>query len=233
MKTVAIIAAGGSGRRMGVGKPKQYLLLGGIPILVHTLKIFQESQAVDAIFLIVPAGDTEDARREFVLSYGLSKVNRILAGGPKRQDSVRNGLSALTADCGLVVIHDGVRPFISGALIAAVVEGAKRDGAVAVGVPVKDTVKQVDPAGSVMKTLDRDSLWLTQTPQAFRRDIIEEAYDKARHNGFYGHDDAILVEQIGVRVRMIPGSYDNIKITTQEDLAIAEVLLKRCRRGGD
>jgi 2-C-methyl-D-erythritol 4-phosphate cytidylyltransferase len=232
MKTVAIITAGGAGRRMGVGKPKQYLRIGGIPILVHTLKIFHDSKDVDAIFLVVPETDIEEARRQFVLSYGLLKVNRILSGGPKRQDSVRNGLLALNDDCEIVVIHDGVRPFISGELIGAAVEGAKRDGAVAVGVPVKDTVKQVDTSGSVVETLDRDSLWLTQTPQAFRRDIIEQAHETAFRNGYYGYDDAGLVEKIGVRVRMIPGSYGNIKITTREDLAIAEVLLKRGRTGG-
>jgi 2-C-methyl-D-erythritol 4-phosphate cytidylyltransferase len=232
MKTVAIIAAGGSGRRMGGGKPKQYLLLEGVPILVHTLRIFQESQAVDAIFLVVPERDIEQTRLQVVLSYDLPKMDRILAGGPKRQDSVRNGLAALNDDCGIVVIHDGVRPFISGELIGAAVEGAKRDGAVAVGVPVKDTVKKVDTSGSVVETLDRDSLWLIQTPQAFRREVIVQAHEQAHRNGYYGYDDAILVEKMGFPVRMIPGSYDNIKITTREDLAVAEVLLKRGRAGG-
>lgn len=217
---------------MGGGKRKQYLRLDGIPILVHTLRIFQESQAVDAIYLVVPESDIEQTRRQVVQSYGLPKVHRILAGGAQRQDSVRNGLIALNEDCGIVVIHDGVRPFVSRELLGAAVEGAKQNGAVTVGVPVKDTVKKVDASGSVVETLDRDGLWLIQTPQAFRRDIIEAAHGQAHRKGYYGYDDAILVEKMGFPVRMIPGSYNNIKITTREDLAVAEVLLKRGRTGG-
>ena len=229
MKTVAIIPAGGSGKRIGGNLAKQYLFLGGVPLLVHTLMTFQESSVIDDIFLVVPEGDLEHVRKMIVEMYGLSKVSRILAGGRERQESVRNGLDAVGADHDIVVIHDVVRPFISEELIQQVVLEALKEKAVTTGVPVKDTVKAVDIGGWVRETLSRDSLWLTQTPQAFERQVIKKAHQKAYEDHFYGTDDAALVERMGTRVKMIPGSYDNIKITTVDDLILGEVLLERQR----
>jgi 2-C-methyl-D-erythritol 4-phosphate cytidylyltransferase len=227
MKTVAIIPAGGAGRRMESETPKQYLPLAGIPVLVHTLRAFQRSNVIDAIFLAVPEGDVSDVRRDIVLKYGIAKVVQVLAGGEKRQDSVRNALFHVRDDFGIVLVHDGVRPFVSGELIGRAVSAAEEYGAAAVGIPIKDTVKEADAAGWVKKTVAREGLWLTQTPQAFRREIIVAAYGKAAAEGFYGTDDASLVERMGIPVRMIPGVGSNIKLTTPEDLLLGDVIVSR------
>lgn len=229
MKTVAIIPAGGSGKRMQENQSKQYLLLDGVPVLVHTLKVFQGSPKIDEIFLIVPEDDIEFARQFIVEKYGISKVSRILAGGKERQDSVRNGINAVINDHDIVVIHDGVRPFVSEELVhSAIIEASKED-AVTVGVPVKDTIKSVDDHARVRETLNRSGLWLTQTPQVFKRDVIKKAYEVAYKDNYYGTDDASLVERLGINVKMICGSYDNIKITTKDDIVLAEGLIKRLK----
>ncbi len=225
MKTVAIIPAAGAGKRMESGVSKQYLELEGVPILVRTLGIFEKTASVDAVFLVVPAGDVDTVRRDMVLPHRLAKVREILSGGRERQDSVRAGIDALGPDTEIVVIHDAVRPFVTAELIEATVEGARAFGAVSLGVPVKDTVKSVEPDGWVGHTMERSKLWLTQTPQAFRRGIIQEAYRRAFAEGVYATDDASLVERIGIRVRMIPGAYENIKITTPGDLASGAVIV--------
>jgi 2-C-methyl-D-erythritol 4-phosphate cytidylyltransferase len=226
MKTVAIIPAAGSSKRMQNNISKQYLLLDGIPVLAHTLGIFQRSPEIDEIFLIVPKRDIKFAHDGIAERYGISKVSKILAGGKERQDSVRNGIDALGSDHDIVVIHDGVRPFISEELVHSAILEASRVRAVTVGVPVKDTVKSIDRHGIVVETLNRNHLWLTQTPQAFEREIIREAYEAAYRDNFYGTDDASLVERMGVKVTMIRGSYDNIKITTKDDVMLAEILTK-------
>jgi len=231
MKTIAIIPAGGSGRRMQGNLSKQYLLLDGIPVLVHTLSIFQKSPTVDEIFLIVPENDVEFARKHIVESYGISKVSRLLKGGRERQDSVRQGIHALGRDDDIVVIHDGVRPFVTEEILHAVISEVLKGTAVTVGVPVKDTVKSVDSRGWVAETLDRDRLWLIQTPQAFTRDIIKKAYEDAYRDNYYGTDDASLVERMGINVKVIHGSYDNIKITTKDDIVLAKILMKRLKKG--
>ena len=234
MKTIAIIPAGGAGKRMGGCVPKQYLSLAGIPILVHTLRVFQCSSLIDEILLVVPEGDIPDVRRDLVQRYRISKVSLVLHGGRERQDSVRNALAHLRDEHEGIVIHDGVRPFVTGDLIERAVAGAKEFGAVTVGVPIRDTVKAVDAAGGVVKTVSREGLWLTQTPQAFRREVILAAYARAEADGFYGTDDASLVERMGIPVRMIRGDVDNIKVTMPEDLARGEMILRRmgtpCRK---
>lgn len=227
MKTVAIIPAGGSGKRMRESLAKQYILLDGIPILARTLMVFQASHAVDDIFLVVPQNDVAFARDSIVEKFGLSKVIHVLPGGIKRQDSVKNGIDLVGTEYDVVVIHDGVRPFITAELVSISVSEAAQEKAVAVGVPAKDTVKIVNDRGWVAETLDRDYVWLTQTPQAFQRDIIKTAYEAAYENRYYGTDDASLVERLGVRVKMVHGSYDNIKITTKNDLVLADALIKR------
>ena len=226
MKTVAIIPAGGVGRRMGTEIPKQYLLLSGIPILAHTLKVFQGSPVIDEIVLIVPDADMTEVRQAIVEKYSLTKVGLILPGGAERQDSVRNGLQELGDEHEIIVIHDAVRPFVSENLICQAVAAAREFGAITVGVPVKDTVKKVTAEGWVKKTVVREGLWLTQTPQVFRRPIILDAYKKAAADGFYGTDDAGLVERMGIPVRMIPGENDNIKMTTSEDLLWGDRIIR-------
>jgi len=211
--------------------PKQYLLLGGLPILVHTLRVFQQTDLVDEIFLVLPAADLEKARQEIVERYQLTKVRRILPGGNKRQDSVKNGLEALDARYDIVVVHDGVRPFVSPGLVAAAVKEARRVGAVTVGVPAKDTLKTVDADGFVTATLPREQIWLTQTPQAFQAALLKEAYRRAREDNYYGTDDASLIERMGGKVKMLPGTEENIKITTPNDLTLGTFILQR-RSGG-
>ena len=207
--------------------PKQYLSLAGIPILVHTLRVFQSSPLIDEILLVVPEGDIPDVRRDLVQRYRISKVSLVLHGGRERQDSVRNALAHLRDEDGWIVIHDGVRPFITEDLIERAVAEARKFGAVTVGVPIRDTVKAVDAAGGVVRTVSREGLWLTQTPQAFRREVIIAAYTKAEEDGFYGTDDASLVERTGIPVRMIPGDVDNIKVTMPQDLVRGEMILRR------
>ncbi|MBU2054583.1 MAG: 2-C-methyl-D-erythritol 4-phosphate cytidylyltransferase [Proteobacteria bacterium] len=227
MKTVAIIPAGGAGQRMGGRIPKQYLPLGGIPVLVRTLQVFQKSPLIDEIFLVAPEGDIPEVREAVAGKRGFSKVSVVVAGGAERQDSVRNALAHLREEHGIVLVHDAVRPFVSEELIRCVVDAAEADGAATVGVPVKDTVKEVHPAGWVIKTVTREGLWLTHTPQAFRKPIILAAHERAKKDGFHGTDDASLVERMGGAVRMVPGDCDNIKVTTPEDLALGEVIIRR------
>jgi 2-C-methyl-D-erythritol 4-phosphate cytidylyltransferase len=226
MKTLAIIPAGGLGTRMGGHIPKQYLMLGGIPILVHTLMAFQEASLVDTIYLVLPDEDVQQAPQKILSPYNLAKVKRILPGGERRQDSVKRGVDLLDSDYDLVVIHDGVRPFVSPAIINKAIIEAAQSQAVTVGLPVTDTIKKVDGQRCVSETVNRDQLWLTQTPQVFSAPLLKRAYESAYADHYYGTDDAALVERIGEKVIMIRGSYDNIKITTAVDLAWGELILK-------
>lgn len=225
MRTMAIVPAAGSGNRMGRDVSKQYLSLGGMPLLVHTLKVFEECPLVDNVLVVVPPSDIEVVRNTVLAPWKLNKVAGVIPGGKERQDSVRAGIEALDADAGIVIIHDAVRPFVTIELISQCIRAAGQEGAVTVGVPVKDTLKEVAPDGRVMRTCDRSLMWLTQTPQAFRRDIIESAHRAAVRDGFRGTDDTSLVERLGIAVRMIRGDYNNIKITTPDDLILAEALL--------
>jgi 2-C-methyl-D-erythritol 4-phosphate cytidylyltransferase len=231
MRTAAIVPAAGSGNRMGRELSKQYLSLGGTPLLVHALNVFERCPLVDALIVVVPPPDVDSVRTELLPPWNLKKLAGIIPGGKERQDSVRAGIEALDRETGLVVIHDAVRPFITVGLIENCIRAAAEEGAATVGVPVKDTVKEVAADGRVMRTCDRNLLWLTQTPQAFRRDIIENAHRAAVRDGYRGTDDTSLVERLGIAVRMILGDYGNIKITTPEDLVIAEALVAK-RQGG-
>lgn len=232
MKTVAIIPAGGAGRRINTGTAKQYLLLDELPVLVHCLKVFEQTAVIDEIILAVPASDIKFVREELIEKNDLQKVAKIIAGGAERQDSVQNALVALTDECDIILVHDGVRPFVTRDMINRVAEAAREFQAAAVGVQAKDTIKEAQTDDFVVKTLPRQNLWLVQTPQAFQSAVLRKAYEAAYRNNFCGTDDASLVERIGVRVKMIAGSYENIKITTPEDLIIAEALLKR-KTGGE
>jgi 2-C-methyl-D-erythritol 4-phosphate cytidylyltransferase/2-C-methyl-D-erythritol 2,4-cyclodiphosphate synthase len=227
MKTIAIIPAGGAGKRLKAHVAKQYLLLDHMPVLVHTLKVFQKSKVIDNIILALPPDDLVSIRQELIDKYGLTKVTTIVAGGKKRQDSVNNGLAAINEKCDVVVIHDAVRPFVTQELIIQVVAAAKTTGAASAGVKAKDTIKETKKDNMVAATIPRQNLWLTQTPQAFKFELLKEAFKSAYVEKFYGTDDASLVERIGKNVKMIEGSYENIKITTQEDILIADALMKK------
>lgn len=220
----AVIPAAGSGKRMGGHISKQYLEIACKPIIAHTLQVFQDAPFVDEIILVSPAAEIP-VTRELVVNYSISKVSAIVEGGKERQDSIRNGLEAIKSSTDIVIVHDGVRPFIKRKIIEESVNTARQYGAALVAVPVKDTVKKID-RDSVVETVPRDNLWLAQTPQTFSYSIIMDAYKNAFLEGIIGTDDASLVEALGREVRIVEGSYDNIKITTQEDLLFAEAILK-------
>lgn len=231
MRTTAIVPAAGSGSRMNRTISKQYLSLGGKPILVRTLELLGQSPLIDALLVVVPGSDVDAVRTEILAPWNLKKVAGILAGGRERQDSVRAGIDALDVDTDLVMVHDAVRPFASTDLVERCILAGRQDGAATAGVPVKDTIKEVGPEGLVLRTCDRSVLWLTQTPQVFRRDILERAHREAVRDGYRATDDTALVERLGIAVRMVPGEYGNIKITTPEDWAIAEAILRLKAKG--
>ena len=223
----ALIPAAGMGKRMGAGSNKQYLLLDGMPILAHTVRRFQEAPFIEAIYLVIPEQEIPFCQSEVVDRYGFSKVRAIVAGGAERQHSVRNGLDAMTGieQDDLVLIHDGVRPFVSQEVLRRAATAAEEFGAAVVAVPVKETVKVVRD-GVITETPPREQLWLAQTPQAFRYGPIRSAHEQAAAQGFLGTDDASLIERQGGQVRVVTGDYCNIKITTPEDMVLAEAFLK-------
>lgn len=220
-KVGAVIAAAGSSRRMG-GADKVFALLGGKPILARVVDAFQGCNPVDQIVVVLSEQNLERGQ-QLVGGEGWSKVIDVCAGGRRRQDSVAAGLSRLS-DCDWVVIHDGARPLVTVDLVNRGLEAAKETGAAVAAVPVTDTIKLVGDDRIVHQTPPRQNLWAVQTPQVFRTDIITEAYSRAIGDVT---DDASLVEQLGYRVKIYMGSYDNIKVTTPDDLALAEVLWRK------
>ena len=226
MKADAVIVSAGKGLRFMEGKKKQFHFLGGKPILAHTLDKFETCPLIRSILLVVGQEDMDYCLKEIIEQYKFQKISQIVPGGKRRQESVKNGIDALPKDADVVAIHDGVRPFVTKAMIEDTIHSAERVGAVVLAMPVKDTIKVSNPDGTVLKTLDRESLWQIQTPQTFRVSVIKEAYYRAAEDGFVGTDDASLVERLGVKVHILPGSYTNIKITTPEDLFLANLFLK-------
>lgn len=225
MSVTVLVPAAGSGRRMGTSLSKQYLALAGQPIVARTLSVFERHPGVARILLIAPSDEVAFCRTEIVERFGFTKVREVVAGGAERQDSVRFGLLACgAAEDEIVLIHDGVRPFLSTAVIDQVIASAGQVGGCVVGVPVKDTIKEIE-GGRIAGTPDRRRLWQAQTPQAFPFRIILQAHESAWREGFRGTDDASLVERLGLPVAMIEGSYRNIKITTPEDLVLARAFL--------
>jgi 2-C-methyl-D-erythritol 4-phosphate cytidylyltransferase len=222
----AIIVAGGSGRRMGADIRKQYLEIGGSPIISRTILAIDACPAIKNIYLVIPEEDHLFCQESILSSIHVRSFIKLVSGGKIRQESVHNGLSAIDTHDGIVLIHDGVRPFIAVDQINNCIKGAERFGACILGVPVSDTLKHTDAQGDIAKTVDRNFMWLAQTPQAFQYQLIKKAHDYAVLNGFQGTDDASLVEQVGERVRMIPGSVFNIKITTPEDFLIAQAWVR-------
>jgi len=225
MKVTAIIVAAGLGQRMGETVPKQFLSLLGRPLLAHTLIPFEAVQEVHEAILLTPAGWEDHCQKEIVEKYGFKKVSKLIPGGKERQDSVYRGLQETTANTDLVLIHDGVRPLVTKTQIEASITAATNHGAAVVAIPLADTLKKVGSDGLIRETLKRDGLWLAQTPQTFQRKILLKAYEAAFREHFYSTDDAALVERAGFEVKVVLGTATNLKVTTPEDLRVAELLL--------
>lgn len=230
-KVSAIIVAAGKSSRMGGDKNKLYIDIDGMPVIARTLRVFEECDAVDEVVLVVNTNDMDFCREAIVEKYRLDKVKHIVAGGASRQKSVRNGLSVLGSTTDIVIVHDGARPFVTCEQIRESILASSEYGAAIVAVPVKDTIKVLDSRGFVSYTPGRDKLISVQTPQAFRHDLIIRAHEQAEKDGITGTDDAVLVERLGHKVGIVGGSYDNIKITTPEDLIIAEKILEARGKG--
>ncbi len=223
-KTAVIIAAAGSGMRMVGGIPKQYKNLGGMSILARTVKAFAVLKEIHLITVVTNEGYLDDCRKELDSLGLMSKNIKILPGGQERQDSIYNAIRHLPEDVQLVLVHDGVRPFITAELILRTIDAAKTYGAAAAAVPVKDTIKMAED-GFLTDTLDRRRLFAMQTPQGFRKDLLVHAYEEAYQKNIYGTDDAFLVEAAGEKVYVVKGDYFNIKITTSEDIVFGEAIL--------
>lgn len=218
-----ILPAAGMGKRMGAGKNKLFIELQGIPVFIHTLRIFDEDQQCEAIIMSVNPDDIEEMNR-LIKEYGIDKKVTFVSGGSERQYSVYNALQTITTADGIVLVHDAARPFIHKDLITELVESALRHGASVVAVPVKDTIKKVEN-GIVIETVERSSLWAVQTPQAFRIPLLLNAHQFAVGTNFLGTDDASLIEYLGEKVAIVKGDYNNIKLTTPEDLYFANAIL--------
>lgn len=223
-KVSVVVAAAGKGTRMGLDTNKLYMEIQGQPILAVTLKKLEDSDLIDEIIIVSHEDEIGYCRKNITDKFGFGKVKAIVPGGPTRQRSVYNGLKRVTADCGIVLIHDGARPFIDGDVIRECIEAAGKYGAAVAAVPAKDTVKRSDDENFVIETVERNKLWYIQTPQAFRHGLIMEAHRRAEEEGFEGTDDAVLAERAGNKVRLVMCNYFNIKITTKEDLVIAEAI---------
>ena len=226
MKVGAIIPAAGRGKRIGASVPKQFLEIQGRPLLHHTLMVFASCKLIDYVVLVMPRADVDKMGEDWLNKYEI--VRKVVVGGEQRQDSVYNGFSSLEEGTDIVVVHDGVRPFTTPQMIIATVEAAQQHGAAITAIPVSDTVKQAAD-GFVKQTVSRDGLWRVQTPQAFQCGLLQQAFKKAKKDSYYGTDEGSLVEYLGERVKIVPGSELNIKITRKEDLVLGESLLSRIR----
>jgi 2-C-methyl-D-erythritol 4-phosphate cytidylyltransferase len=220
-----IIPAAGRSERMG-GRDKLFVVVRGKPLLAHTLTAFDVCPGVHRVVLVLSPENMERGR-ELVAEGGFDKVAAVCQGGERRQDSVRNGLEAL-APCQWVVVHDGARPLVTAELIERGLEAAKETGAAIAALPIRDTVKEVEPLGLIGRTLSRGQLWAAQTPQVFRYDILRQAHQQAQGEAT---DDATLVEKLGYQVKVFEGSLGNIKVTTAADLALVETFLAQGRAG--
>jgi 2-C-methyl-D-erythritol 4-phosphate cytidylyltransferase len=226
-KVFAIIPAAGSGTRLGGKIRKQFLPLKGKPIIVHTLQRFEHCADVDEVIVAVPESDIVDIEA-LITRFRLHKVSKAIVGGQKRQDSVRNALKLIVArDSDIILVHDAVRPFVESKQISQVIKASKEHDAAVVAVQPKDTIRRSAGGGFFDQTVDRTALWLVQTPQAFKAKLLLKAFDRAYKERFYSTDEVALVERLGVKARIVEGSYDNIKITTQEDLELGALILER------
>lgn len=225
-RVAALIPAAGSGRRLGGTVAKPYVFLGGREILARTLEVFERCMTVHEVWVVVAAEQYDYCQRALVDRYGLRKVRGLVVGGAERQESVWQGLQRIAPSVDLVIVHDGVRPFVTATLICQTVERAAQYGAAITAVPLTDTLKRVSEAGQVEATLPRERLWRTQTPQAFRRDLLQEAFQHAHRHGLVATDEAGLIEALGHPVYVVSGAEYNVKITTPNDLHLSESLLR-------
>ena len=230
MKVTAIITAAGKGKRMLHSVPKHFIRLEDKPVLAHTLDVFERCPDVNQVLVVSRSGEENYCLKEVVEKYGYKKVLKIVIGGDRRQDSVYNGIKELDEDTDIVLVHDGVRPFVSQNTLSEAIKLAIFADGVVTAVPVKDTIKYVGDDGIIRATPDRSSLWHAQTPQVFKRRILEEAYVRAYNDKYSGTDESSLVERLGYKVKIVEGTADNIKITTKEDLLFAEVILMMHRK---
>jgi 2-C-methyl-D-erythritol 4-phosphate cytidylyltransferase len=221
----AIIVAAGQGKRMKTDINKQYLLLEGKPILAHTINVFENCNLIDEIIVVVGEHEKAKCQYNIIKQYDFKKVKKLITGGQTRQQSMYNGLKEVSTNTDIVITHDGARPLIHENIIQKSIKETLIHKATVVGVPVKDTIKMVDSKGFVNNTPPRDLLWTVQTPQSFSYQLLKNAHKAAYEEGFIGTDDAMLVERIGHPIKLIKGKYDNIKITTPEDLIIAESII--------
>ncbi|HEX9061870.1 MAG TPA: 2-C-methyl-D-erythritol 4-phosphate cytidylyltransferase [Clostridia bacterium] len=225
-KTSVVIVAAGKGTRMNSSINKQYIEIGNIPVLARTIKVFDDSPMIEDIILVTNKDDLKLCKDNIIDRFSFSKIRSITVGGSQRQESVYNGLCDVNKDTGIVLVHDGARPFVEESDIENCIKAAREYGAACISVPVKDTIKISDDKGFIEETPAREKLWAVMTPQGFQYDLLLEAHKKAMDEGFLGTDDAMLVERTGTRVKLVMGSYKNIKITTPEDINIAEAILK-------
>ena len=224
MKAVAIIPAAGKGIRIGGAIPKQFVALGGLPLVVHTLIAFERTKSVAEVILVVPRQE-ESRARALIEEYHIKKVDKIVVGGKTRQESVYAGLLATTPEVELVVVHDGARPLVSEEIIQRTLSRAKELGGAIAAVPVLDTLKESTLDACIKRTWDRQGFWLAQTPQTFRREILLAAYKRALKQNIVATDEASLVEQLGSPVGLVEGSRENIKVTLPDDFRMAEYFL--------
>ncbi len=217
-----IIVAGGSGSRMNMNINKQFIKINEKEVIAHTIDKFYKNEYIDEIILVVKEDEIDYFKENIIKKYGYKNI-KIALGGKERQDSVYNGLKIVDKNCDMVLVHDGARPFVSKEIIKKAVTETKK--ASVIGVRVKDTIKVVNN-NEIISTPNRNTLWAIQTPQTFKYDLLKIAYKKAYEENFYGTDDSSLVENLGEKVNIIEGSYENIKITTKEDLNMAYQIIK-------
>lgn len=229
-KITAIVLAAGSGSRMKSKTKKQFMEIKGKPVIWYSLFEFEKSR-VDEIILVTGKEDIDYCKKEIVEKYNLKKIKNVVAGGSERYESVYNGLKEVTGN--IVLIHDGARPLINNEIIERSIEGAIKSDACVVGVPVKDTIKRANKEGNIIDTPNRSELWITQTPQSFKTDLVKMAYKKMKEELEKGNttlnitDDAMVVEEFTTnQVRFVQGDYKNIKVTTPEDIDIAELFIE-------
>ena len=224
MNSVVIVSAG-KGSRMRADINKQFLKIGNKEVIAHTIDKFYNNTNIGEIIIVIREDEKEFFEENIIKKYDYKNI-KIVFGGKERQDSVYNGLKEVDKKCEIVLIHDGARPFVTNEIIEKSIECAQKNSCAIVGVPVKDTIKIVSENKNVLDTPNRSTLWSIQTPQVFNYSLIMKAHKKAKDNKYYGTDDSMLMEYMGYNVKVVEGSYNNIKITTPEDLKIAEEILR-------
>jgi len=225
VKTSAIIVAAGLGSRFRGTVKKQFQNLLGKPVLSYSIETLESSPLVEEVVLVVPDDSIDYCHSEVIGRFGFKKITKVIPGGKERRHSVERGFNSLSDEIDVVLVHDGVRPFINIRMVEEVIKEASISGGAIVAIPVKDTLKRCSTANYIETTIPRESLWLAQTPQAFRYEVLKRAYEKME-DGFIFTDESSLIERLGIRVKLVKGSEFNIKITTQEDLLLGELIFR-------